>query len=196
MSCTAQDVWVHREDCGETHEWRSSQGDVIRFVTRWDFVTARMMPPVTVTSIRVPQAQGGRFRRARHEERFLPLPVVAPGTQSGRDEVRRWAKALDPLKGEGTLTVVVGPWAGRQLICVYDGGLDALIESHPKRGEVIIGFRACEPYWLDSTESTSISTLGMSTNTWFTFAGSWAQHPLILGGSDVFSVKKNRAKSG
>jgi hypothetical protein len=177
--------WIPDADC-ETHEWRSAAGDVIRFVTRTE-AQARMMPPVTIYSIKVPQTQGGSFRGARHDERLATIPVVAPGPQAGRDELRRWARALDPLKGEGTLTVVVGPWAGRQLVCVYEGGLDELAEEWPLLGLIVLGFRACDPYWQDATESNSIANINSTGYTWFPFAGSWAQQPLILGASDVFA---------
>ena len=60
--------WVPDADC-ETHEWRSATGETIRFVTRTE-AEQRMMPPVTLHTIRVPQAQGGRFRGARHDERL------------------------------------------------------------------------------------------------------------------------------
>jgi hypothetical protein len=177
--------WVPDDDC-ETHEWRSSVGDTIRFVTRTD-AKARMMPPVSLTTIRVPQAQGGRFRAARHDERLLALPVVTPGPQAGRDELRRWARALDPLKGEGTLTVVIGPWAGRQLTCVYEAGLDDLAEEWTLLGLTTLAFRAADPYWQDATESTVTATIDIKAHTWFPFAGSWAAQPLVLGASDVFA---------
>ena len=108
-------AWEPDADC-ETHEWRSALGETIRFVTRVE-AQQRMMPPVTIHTIRVPQAQGGRFRHARHDERLVTLPVVVPGAYDGRAETRRWAKALDPVQGEGTLTVIQGPYAGRQLVC-------------------------------------------------------------------------------
>jgi hypothetical protein len=177
--------WISDNDC-ETHEWRSALGEVIRFVTRTE-AKQRMMPPVTIHSIRVPQTQGGRFRGASHNERLATIPVVVPGPQAGRAELRRWAKALDPLKGEGTLTVVVGPYAGRQLQCVYEAGLDDFQEEFPGLGLTVLGFRACDPYWLDSAESAMVATINSTTYTWFPFAGSWAQNPLILGASDVFA---------
>lgn len=183
---TAAAPWVADDDC-ETHEWRSSAGDVVRFVTRTG-AKARMMPPVSLVTIRVPQAQGGRFRSARHDERLLTLPVVVPGPQAGRDEVRRWAKALDPLKGEGTLTVVIGPWAGRRLVCVYEAGLDDFAEEWPLLGLTTLAFRAADPYWEDATESTVILALGENANHWFPFAGTWAAQPLILGASDLFAA--------
>lgn len=177
--------WISDDDC-ETHEWRSALGEVIRFVTRTE-AEQRMMPPVTISSIKVPQSQGGSFRGARHDERLATIPVVVPGPMAGRAELRRWARALDPLKGEGTLTVVVGPYAGRQLVCVYEAGLDDFAEEWPLLGLTVLGFRACDPYWQDAAESSSTATINSTGYTWFPFAGSWAQQPLILGASDVFA---------
>jgi phage-related protein len=177
--------WISDDLC-ETHEWRSALGDTIRFVTRTDALQ-RMMMPVTIHSIKVPGAQGGRFREARHEERLATIPVVAPGPQAGRDELRRWAKALDPLKGEGTLTVVVGPYAGRQLVCAYETGLQDLAEEWPGLGLTTLAFRACDPYWQDASESSAVATITSTAYPWFPFAGSWAAQPLILGASDVFA---------
>lgn len=174
------DPWVPDADC-ETHEWRSATGETIRFVTRTE-ATQRMMPPVSIHTLRVPQAQGGRFRYARHEERLATIPVVLPGPTEGRDELRRWAKALDPVKGEGTLTVVQGPWAGRQLVCAYEGGLDSFSEEYPLLGLTTLAFRAADPYWQDAAESSLVITTGTAVYTWFPFL------PLVLGGSDIFGA--------
>ena len=179
------DPWIPDTYC-ETHEWRSALGETIRFVTRTE-ARQRMMPPVTITTIRVPQAQGGRFRGARHEERLVTLPVVVPGPTDGRDELRRWAAALDPVKGEGTLTVVQGDHAGRQLVCVYEAGLDDFSEEWPMLGLTTLGFHAADPYWQDSAESSTAAQLGAGY-VWFPFAGSWAQQPLVLGASGIFAV--------
>ena len=172
--------WIPDTVC-ETHEWRSAVGEVVRFVTRTD-VKQRMMPPVTVTTVRVPQAQGGRFRYARHNERVATIPVVLPGPDTGRDELRRWATALDPVKGEGTLTVVQGSHPGRQLVCVYEAGLDSFAEQSPLLGLTTLAFRAADPYWQDSTEQQIVASINTSTFTWFPFL------PLVLGASDVFAA--------
>jgi len=141
-----------------------------------------MMPPVTIHTIRVPQAQGGRFRHARHDERLLTLPVVVPGAATGRDETRRWARALDPLKGEGTLTVIQGEHAGRQLVCVYETGLEEWEEEgYESLGLTTLAFRAADPYWQDGSESSVVATLNDTAFTWFPFL------PLVLGASDVFA---------
>lgn len=174
-------AWTPDANC-ETHEWRSSAGETIRFVTRTE-AEQRFMPPVTIHTIRVPQAQGGRFRQARHDERLVTLPVVVPGAAAGRSETRRWAKALDPLKGEGTLTVVQGAYAGRQLVCAYEAGLDSWAEEgYAQLGLTTLAFRAADPYWQDATESSLLATISSTAVTWFPFL------PLILGSSDVFAV--------
>jgi hypothetical protein len=171
--------WVPDAYC-ETHEWRSSTGETIRFVTRTG-ATQRFMPPVQIHTIKAPQMQGSRFDHARHDERLVTLPVVFPGPGAGRDELRRWAKALDPLKGEGTLTVVQGAHPGRQLVCVYEAGLEAFGEEYELLGLGTLAFRAAEPYWQDVTEH-SLDAIALATDHhWFPFL------PLILGPTDIFS---------
>jgi hypothetical protein len=172
--------WVPDAVC-ETHEWRSAAGDVIRFVTRTE-AQQRIMPPVTIHTVKVPQAQGGRFRYARHDERLATIPVVLPGPTDGRDELRRWARALDPVKGEGTLTVVQGAHAGRQLVCAYEAGLDTFAEEYPSLGLTVLAFRAADPYWQDAIESSLVANIASTVYHWFPF------FPLILGASDVFAV--------
>jgi hypothetical protein len=171
--------WVPDTDC-ETHEWRSAMGETIRFVTRTE-AQQRMMPPVTIHTVRVPQAHGGRFREARHDERLATIPVVLPGPTAGRDELRRWARALDPVQGEGTLTVIQGAWAGRQLVCAYETGLEEFAEEWPLLGLTTLAFRAADPYWQDSTENSVISVLDPNAVLWFPML------PLILGPSDIFA---------
>lgn len=172
--------WVPDEDC-ETHEWRSAAGETIRFVTRTE-AQQRFMPPVTLRTIAVPQTQGARFRGARHDERLVTLPVVFPGPTAGRDELRRWARVLDPLKGEGTLTVVQGAHAGRQLVCAYEAGLDEFSEEFPMLGLGTLAFHAADPYWQDATEHSDTATIDSTVRTWFPFL------PLVLGASDVFAT--------
>ncbi len=172
--------WVPDADC-ETHEWRAATGETIRFVTRTE-AEQRFMPPVSIHTIRVPQAQGGRFRYARHEERLATIPVVLPGPTAGREELRRWAAALDPVKGEGTLTVVQGAHPGRQLTCAYEGGLDTFSEEYASLGLTTLAFRAADPYWADGAESSLIATIDSTAYKWFPFL------PLVLGASDVFAA--------
>jgi hypothetical protein len=171
--------WTPDPDC-ETHEWRSADGEVIRFETRTE-AQQRMMPPVTIHTFRVPQTHGGRFRHARHDERLATIPVVLPGPTDGREELRRWARALDPVKGEGTLTVVQGDHAGRHLTCAYESGLETFSEEHAQLGLGVLAFRAADPYWQDGAESSVVAAIDSTAFTWFPFL------PLVLGASDVFA---------
>jgi hypothetical protein len=174
--------WEPDDDC-ETHEWRSARQEVIRFVTRTE-TQGRMMPPVTLITMPVPQAHGGRFRSARHDERLVTLPVVLPGPWSdpGRSVLRHWAGVLDPAQGEGTLTVVQGPWAGRQLTCAYEAGLESFSEDNGELNLGTLAFRAAEPYWQDSIEMSLVTGLDPNAARWFPFL------PLILGSSSIFAA--------
>jgi hypothetical protein len=92
------------------------------------------------------------------------------------------------MPGEGTLTVVDGPWAGRQLTCTYEAGLDSFTEDSPDILKGTLLFRAANPYWQDGSESSLEITQDSTLNHWFPFAGSWAAQPLRLGASDVWGI--------
>ena len=163
----------------ETLEYANPDGDSIRFVTLVE-VTGRMMPPIAVTSIGVPAGHGASFRGAYHQERPVVTPVAAPGVFEDRAELRRWARVLDPAKGEGTLTVVEGEWAGRRLRCVYEAGLDELAESSRSPLQATLIWRAAYPYWEDAVESSESVAQDATLHNWFPFL------PLVLGASDSF----------
>ena len=165
----------------ETHEYRNPLGETVRWRTLIGTV-GRMMPPIQITSIPVPSGHGSRFRAAAHTERPVAFQVATPGPLDGRDELRRWAAVLDPAKGEGTVTVVQGEWAGRRLRCVYEAGLDELEENHRSWNPAALVFRAAWPYWEDASESEKAVTQDDTTHTWFPFL------PLVLGASDAFAV--------
>ena len=91
-------------------------------------------------------------------------------------------RVLDPAKGEGTVTVINGEWAGRQLRCVYEAGLDELEEISSTVNPATLVFRAAWPYWQDASESEYEIGQGASETNWFPFP------PLILGASDAFAT--------
>ena len=164
----------------ETVQFANPLGELVTFRMRAGAV-ARMMPPVRNTTMPLPSRNGSRLLGSFHVERPVSIPVVAPGSLVDRDELRRWARVLDPTKGEGTLTVVDGPSPGRILRCVYDAGLDEL-EEHS--GDLNLGtlvFRAAYPYWLDGVVQSKQVTQGAAVQTWFPFL------PLVLGASDAFA---------
>jgi hypothetical protein len=165
----------------ETVEYRNPAGETLRCIMRAG-AAGRMMPPIQTTTVPVPGRNGSRWLGARHLERIVTIPTVMPGTITDRAELRRWAHVLDPTLGEGTLTVVDGPHAGRFLRCCYDAGLDELAEELPHLNLGTLLFRAAWPYWLEGIESSVTVQQGATTTHWFPFL------PLILGASDAFAV--------
>ncbi len=165
----------------ETVEYQDPAGGVVRFRMRAG-AAGRMMPPVQTTTLPVPGRNGSRWLGARHLERIVTIPTVMPGTLTDRAELRRWAHVLDPTRGEGTLTVVDGAYAGRFLRCSYDSGLDELAEERPDFNVGALLFRAAWPYWLENLESSVSVAQGSTVTHWFPFL------PLILGASDAFAI--------
>jgi len=173
------DLWKPWPGC-ETVRFASPSGDSITFLMLAG-ASGRMMPPAKVATLPVPAANGSRFLGAQHLERIVSLPVAFPGSLTDRDELRRWARVLDPTRGEGTLTVVDGAWAGRQLRCAYDAGLDTLDEVRPNVNLGTLLFRAAWPYWQDASEQSVQVTQGTTLTRWFPFL------PLVLGASSAFA---------
>jgi hypothetical protein len=163
----------------ETLEYTNPDGDSIR-VRMLVGVAGRMMAPANLTTVAIPQSDGSAFLGADYLARAVTVPVPFPGSLLDRDELRRWAKVLDPKRGEGVLAVVQGEWAGRQLVCTYEAGLDELEEQ----GDVQTGtllFRAAWPYWQDPDDSEIDVAQGGALVKWFPFL------PLVLGASDAFA---------
>ena len=165
----------------ETHEYRNPAGETVRWLTLKG-TTGRFMPPIGVTTVPVPAGHGARYLGAAHLERAVAFPVAFPGVFDGRNELRRWARVLDPAKGEGTVTVVQGDYPGRQIRCVYEAGLDELEETSPEMNPGVLLFRAAWPYWMDASESSVEVGQGDTETKWFPFL------PLILGAWDAFAT--------
>lgn len=171
-------IYAPWTDC-ETVQFRNAEGDAVTFLML-SGATGRMMPPVKITSLPVPVANGSRLVGTAHLERPVVIPVAFPGSITDRAELRRWARVLDPNKGEGVLTVVQGPNAGRRLTCVYEAGLDDLAEDHGHVNSGRLVFRASWPYWEDGIEQTVSAAQGAVVAEWFPF------FPLVLSPSDAF----------
>jgi hypothetical protein len=165
----------------EAMEFRNPAGETVRMIMRAGAL-GRMMPPIATTTLPVPSRNGSRWLGSAHLERIVDVPTVFPGTITDRTELRRWAHVLDPTLGEGTLTVVQGPSAGRYLRCTYDAGLEALSEERPDLNLGSLLFRAAWPYWLEAAESTVVVQQGSTVTKWFPFL------PLVLGASDAFAA--------
>jgi len=173
------ELWKPWPGC-ETVRFSAPSGDAVTFLMLAG-ARGRMMPPVKLSTMPVPAANGSRFLGATHLERIVAIPCAFPGSLTDRDELRRWARVLDPLGGQGTLTVVDGRWPGRQLRCAYDSGLDELEEVRPNVNTGTLLFRAAWPYWQDASEQIRQVQQGTALATWFPFL------PLVLGASSAFA---------
>jgi hypothetical protein len=172
-------------DC-ETHRYQNPDGETLTFRTLKG-TAGRQMPPAVVTTLPAPGSGGSRYVGTFHGERILTLPVVDPGPLDGRPDFREWPRILDPVKGQGTLTVVQGDYPGRQLICVYESGLEAVAETDRLRIPAVLTFRAAYPYWVDETESEQVVTGEEESFFWFPFAGSFAANPIRFGPENTFA---------
>lgn len=156
-----------------------SLGGSVEFLIRTG-VLGRLMPPVAIFEDPSPAGPGGRYYASRHLTRPVDVPIVAPPYFRGREELRRWARVLDPSHGPGRLELVRGDYAGRYLRCIYEAGLDVVPEdgtstSLPAR----LLFRAMEPYWqAQDPVELRVSLLGQ-TEQWFPI------FPLTLGRSSA-----------
>lgn len=178
MSARPFDPWP---GC-ETLAYQSPDGETLTMLMLTG-TTGRMMPPATVTTVAVPAGNGSRYLGSYHAERAVAVPVVIPGSLTDRDTLRDWARILDPTRGEGTLSVVQGAWAGRQLSCVYETGLDTFSEASGDLNTGTLVFRAAWPYWSDGLEQEIDVAQNVSAyHTWFPFL------PLVLGASSAFAV--------
>jgi hypothetical protein len=161
----------------ETMRYVSPWGGSVQFLIRAG-VLGRLMPPVAIFEDPSPGGPGGRYYASRHLTRPLEVPVVAPPYFAGREELREWARVLDPRRGPGQLVVERGQFAGRWLRCIYEAGLDVVREdgTSPQLLGTLL-FRAMEPYWQDGeTMRLQVSLLGQ-VEEWFPI------FPLVLGRS-------------
>lgn len=172
------DLWNTTE--AEALEYVSGDGLSVRFVVERGS-TGRMMPPVDVWEDIVPLTPGSRFRGTRHAARTVTIPIVTGGLRFGRAEIRQLARVLDPARGMGRLRSVgfSSQGTGRELNCVYQGGLDALKEEYPHWARVALLFRATDPYWVDQTEQVRDFAPANVDTEWFPF------FPLDLGGTNI-----------
>lgn len=165
----------------EAMVWRAADGSApITFNTRLG-TTGRFMPPVAISTVPVPVANGSRFTGAYHLERLVAVPVVLPGVMTDRTTLRQWAAALDPAKGLGTLYVFRGPGApfNRELEAIYETGMEDWEEEAPNIGVTTLVFRCPDPYWKLAADHSATASGGGAVRKWFPFL------PMILGSTAV-----------
>ncbi len=116
-------------------------------------VRGRFMPTVQLLQDIVPFQPGWRYRGARHTNRLIILPTVLTGIYERRsDRIRNVARALDPMRGIGTLGTFSRSHGFREIDAVYSGGLDAADEVVPWGIIAPLQFDCPDPYWQDRLE--------------------------------------------
>jgi hypothetical protein len=114
------------------------------------------MLPVSLRAQKVAGMPGARVREARHEPREIDLPIFWQDSSPAAIAARLAAlfRAVDPLRGEGTLRAknAAGEW--RELACRYDGGLEGDTSSEARQRtwrRFVLSLRADDdPYWYDA----------------------------------------------
>jgi hypothetical protein len=147
----------------------------------------RFGPPPLFELERVPLQPGQRFRNVVHGSAVVHVPVAFYGSTATalRTSLRKWARLLDPIRGDGTLRVTGPGGDTRDLVCRYTGGLDTAIESDysdlANKFTVILMFTTEQPYWQDSSDTVAGPWVTGTAATFFPF------FPLVLSDSTVFA---------
>jgi hypothetical protein len=136
--------------------WIDPNGDAIslqsdiRVLRGADFLG---MPTIRASEIEVPLQPGSRWRQVNHGPREITLPVSIGGDK--RANLDLLARAMDPTRGDGRIRVTWDDNTARELTCRYREGLNPTVQfwQVPVWHTVIV-FRAVDPYWSDTADST------------------------------------------
>lgn len=142
----------------EITEWIDPDGTITTLDVDWS-ATGRFMPEVNHEEDEVPGQPGARHRASRHKahEFTLKLTVATPDEPSLRTALRQLVYAMDPTRGEGIIRVTSPIGDVREVGCYYTAGLDMQEQpemSGPGMQQAAVTFRAYDPYWRDTADST------------------------------------------
>lgn len=169
----------------ELFEWVDpDSGSTMLHVMR--ATSGRFAPPTVFVTDTSPNQAGSIIRSARHQSRRLVIPVVIKGSSATdvRTQIQALNLALDPTRGNGTLKVT-GPSGVQRIVkavCEDGMGLDETVNSTngPTWQKASLQFFCEEPYWKDSSITSSTIAYNTTTATFFPF------FPLRLSSSSVF----------
>lgn len=154
-------------------------------------VKGRFAPPPRFEEEGAPEQAGMRLRAARHGVREFVLPIhVTAATEAGlRSTLRTLTWAMDPTRGNGRIRVTSPLNDQREITCRVAAGL----ELDEIQGVTSLGldfltdqlatvvFRAHDPYWYATTDTTSNYPFTGTSETFFPF------FPLVLSASEGFA---------
>lgn len=144
----------------------------------------RFMPPFRFVENEVPLQPGARLRTVKTLPREVDIPLLfkAASETALRTLVRDYLHRFNPGRGDGKLRVTAPGGDQRELNCRYAGGMQ-LVEAGEKFGfrqRMVLTFRAFDPYWYATSDTTDTYTTGTPA-TFFPF------FPLRLTSSTIFA---------
>lgn len=141
----------------------------------------RFMPEFDLIDQQVPLQPGSRLKQINVKPRIVDLPIEVMGNSTSdlRTQIRNLLNTFNPLKGDGTLKVVAEDGTQRLLTCRYSGGLEGQEIGLPWLNMILI-FKAFDPFWYDANTIVNTYTIGTPAN-FFPF------FPLRLTSSTVFT---------
>lgn len=172
----------------ETVEWIDASGTPSVLEVEWD-VQGRFAPPIAMEEEGVPGQPGTLLRSVRHLPRdfSLPLWITAASEAALRTALRELIATMDPIRGAGTVRVTGPGGDQREIVCHYRGGLEMSERlgntSGPLLQRGIATFRAHDPYWQDTTDTSAGPwEIGTAPGSFFPF------FPLRLSSSEIFAA--------
>lgn len=162
--------------------WIDPAGVITPLDVDWE-ASGRFMPDVTHEEDGVPGQPGARHRASRFKphEFTLKVTLATADEPSLRVAQRALVSAMDPTRGEGTIRVTSTIGDVREIRCYYSAGLgmeEKLGNSGPDMQQAAILFRAYDPYWRPTSDTSQSFTIGVGA-TFFPF------FPLRLTSSEI-----------
>lgn len=124
-------------------------------------IAGRGAPPVDVRETALLAGQGSLLDQIRDGARTVDVPVLVTGAL--RANLRTLARSTHGRSGEGRLVSTFGG-VSRELPCRLVAGLE-WVEQQPRLQEMMLSFRAFDPYWRDTTDIVVNFDAGIS-GTW------------------------------
>lgn len=177
----------------ETIEWIDPDGTTTTLhggadmFVAWN-VSGRFSPSARFEEEGIPEGDGARLRAVHHDARDFGLPVwVRAGDEATlRTAIRSLVSAMNPVRGDGRIRVTSPLGDQREIVCRVAAGLEGAERIGDSSGVWAqlfpLVFRAHEPYWQDTTDTTSGPWLLASSPGSF-----FPLFPIRLSSSEVFA---------
>lgn len=145
----------------------------------------QFMPPIEYTEDETPLQHGSIARNFKVKPRDVDIPLLFKGSSEIelRNLVRNTLRMINPLKSDGKIKIISSDGSSRVLNCRYVGGFegdDGRDASGTLWQKAVLGFRAFDPFWYDSSTIVKTFTTGQQA-TFFPF------FPIRLTSSIIFA---------